>query len=343
MWPIQQPWVSVDHVPATLHGLSIDVQELGVHLARIIAGEAVASGALRALDVMSGFGIADNTWLALLPADALAKALRLAVAPLQLPMKRTSTKGTIMNAIRNSPDTWRRPHHGRAWALGALVTLVALVVGLTLSVVPASVAATDGQREVSRAAAVTLKGHIDRADRALAKASKRVRAGRYHRAIKSLRRARLHTNRANTTARALIGAPPADPESDDPPGPPAVLAATKLDYRISTGTVALFNHHRKPRLVTALRRTLTAAQTGRDRILDVVIAQPEEGEGGDYADGMADTLGQYAREVSAISTAIKNFTLSPAGRTGLRNALARAQATQAKMTKAFGGGERAAH
>ena len=245
-----------------------------------------------------------------------------------------------MNAVRNRPEASRRPLHGRGRALGAVV---ALVVGLTMSVVPASVAATESQREDTRAAAGTLKGHIDRADRALAKASKQVRAGRYHRAIKSLRRARLHTNQANTTARSLIGAPPADPESDDTPGPPAVLAATNLDYRISTGTVALFDRHRKPRLVAALRRTLTAAQTGRDRILDVVIAQPEEGEGGDYADGMADTLVQYGREVSAISTAIKTFTLSPAGRTGLRNALARAQATQAKVTKAFGGGERAAH
>ena len=245
-----------------------------------------------------------------------------------------------MNDVRNRPEASRRPLHHRGRTLGAVV---ALVVGLTMSVAPASVAATDGQRADTRAAAGTLKGHIDRADRALARASRQVRAGRYHRAIKSLRRARLHTNQANTTARSLIGAPPADPESDDPPGPPAVLAATNLDYRISTRTVALFNRHRRPRLVAALRRTLTAAQTGRDRILDVVIAQPEEGEGGDYADGMADTLGQYSREVSAISTAIKTFTLSPAGRTGLRNALARAQATQAKVTTAFGGGERAAH
>ena len=164
-----------------------------------------------------------------------------------------------MNAVRNRPEASRRPLQGRGRALGAVV---ALVVGLTMSIVPASEAATDSQREDARAAAATLKGHVDRADRALARASKQVRAGRYHRAVKSLRRARLHTNQANTTARSLIGAPPADPASDDPPGPPAVLAATNLDYRISTRTVALFDHHRKPRLVAALRRTLSAAQPG---------------------------------------------------------------------------------
>ena len=104
--------------------------------------------------------------------------------------------------------------------------------------------------------------------------------------------------------------------------------------------MALFDHQTNAKLVHALRLTVQTAQVKRDSVLDPVIALPPEGEGGDYADGMADNLAMYNREVQTIQNALANFTLSQSGVDGLTNALARAKATKAKVTKAFGGGER---
>ena len=236
------------------------------------------------------------------------------------------------------PDQRRRPKSILAVLLAAVVTM-----GLTASPVTASVARAGADGEVARAAALSLKGEIRAADDSLARARAQIRAHRYYKAVRSLERVTRHTRRANAAAQALIGAPPADPESDDPPGPPAVLAATRLDYRISTGAIALFDEQRRTGLVRRLRGVVGTAQIRRDQVLDVVFGLPQEGDGADYADGLADTLGLYDREVKAISAALNAFTLSDSGRTGVHNALARAEATRTNMIKAFGGGERPAH
>jgi hypothetical protein len=92
-------------------------------------------------------------------------------------------------------------------------------------------------------------------------------------------------------------------------------------------------------LVTALASTITTAQLIRDRLLNAVIALDPEGAGADFADGMPDTLDGYGDEVANLTEAIADDKLSTGGATALRTALARSNATLAKMNAAFGGGE----
>ncbi len=216
-------------------------------------------------------------------------------------------------------------------SLTTLALAVTLALGMGLS---------SGPAEAASSAAAPAPSHAALADQALARAAAQIRAHDYVKARSSLTAVRRHTKAANVNAKALIGAQPTDPESDDLPGPPAVLAALRLDNRITTRTVALFDGKTNENLVYALRLTVGVAQIPRDGMLDAVIALPEEGDGGDYADGMADSLAQYTREVNVIANARANFTLSPSAQTGLTNALARARATKAKVDGAFGGGER---
>jgi hypothetical protein len=220
--------------------------------------------------------------------------------------------------------------------------VAALVLGLDMS--PATAAPDRSPTSAVRASATApAPTQIQRADNAFARAVALIGAGHNGRARKRLAGVQRHTRRANVQAFQLIGAPPTDPESDDPPGPPAVLAAVKLDYRIATGAVALFNGRRQAALVLALRDTVRVAQVRRDVVLDKVIALPPEGAGSDYSDGMSDTLGLFTREVNTIATATTTFTLSASGEVGLNKALARARATKVKVDRAWGGGERPAH
>ena len=50
-----------------------------LQLTRLVGVEAAASGLVRGLDQLTGLGITDSLWLALVPADALIKALRATV------------------------------------------------------------------------------------------------------------------------------------------------------------------------------------------------------------------------------------------------------------------------
>ena len=233
--------------------------------------------------------------------------------------------------------TLRHRTHRSMTHLVAAGAALGLMLTVAVSTGAGSASATTSP---TAAAANPVTTHVKKADAALARAVQHIHAKKYAAARKDLTAVRSHTSKANAAAKALIGAPPTDPESDDLPGPPAVLAVTKLDTRISTGTVALFDHQTNAKLVHALRLTVQTAQVKRDSVLDPVIALPPEGEGGDYADGMADNLAMYNREVQTIQNALANFTLSQSGVDGLTNSLARAQATKAKVTKAFGGGER---
>jgi hypothetical protein len=122
-----------------------------------------------------------------------------------------------------------------------------------------------------------------------------------------------------------------------------VLAALRLDSRVTAATVPLFNGIRRPRVVRQLRLTVAAAQTRRDALLDPVLALPPEDAGADYADGLADTLGLFTREVKALRSALGGYRLTAPARGALTAAYRRAVATQAEMNAAYGGGERAAH
>ncbi|HWM03070.1 MAG TPA: hypothetical protein VNP92_12135 [Actinophytocola sp.] len=212
-----------------------------------------------------------------------------------------------------------------------------LILALSLGIAPAPM--LFGQADQAFAAAVAPKRAptpIQRADNALHRAVVTFRAHRYREARAWLTAVRRNVKLANQRAAGLIGAPPTDPESDDPPGPAAVLRVLALEHRVGMAVVPLFNGTTAPRNVDALRLTLWSSEYRRNIILGRVIALPPEGAGADYADGMGDTLGTYAGEVRLITTALNSFQLTSSGRVSLGNALARVRATQAAVTRAFG-------
>lgn len=180
---------------------------------------------------------------------------------------------------------------------------------------------------------------ITRANAALAAATTEIHAGHPRRAITALGTLRYQLGLAHKAAMNQIGKPPADPESDEPPGPPAVLAVLALEHRIDLGVVPLFDGRTRTDVIDALRSTLYADHQRRNAILDRVIALPAEGARGDYEDGMADTLAQYPKEEKQLTTALATYRLTATSNTGLRNALTRVRATTAKVNAAFGGGE----
>jgi hypothetical protein len=213
--------------------------------------------------------------------------------------------------------------------------------GLTALVLGLGLAFTAGTDPASAAPAPEpYKTEITGANAALDASIADIRARHYGRAKQDLTSARAHVLGANTAAAGLIGAPPTDPESDDLPGPPAVTAVLKLDQRVTTRLVPMYDGLNRPGVVRKLRSAMAGAQTRRDALIAPVLALPPEGDGADYADGLADSLPIYAQEVKALQTALNTYTLSDSARVGLTNALARARATRATMTAAFGGGER---
>ncbi|MCW2767470.1 MAG: hypothetical protein JWO11_3429 [Nocardioides sp.] len=241
----------------------------------------------------------------------------------------------------------RRPRFPRAvTTLGLAMTLV-----LGAGIGSATAARPDASRPTPVAqagrtqGAVVSKSHpvtneVKKAQAALASAAAEIGAGHYLNGRQSLAVVRSQGKAAQVDATALIGKPPTDPESDDPPGPPAVMAVLKLEHSIDTGVVALFDKMTRPKVLSALRRTLASTQNRRTIMLNTVIALPPEGAGADYSDDMPDTLGMFSQEVKAISAALATFKLTSSGKSGLTHALARAKATKTKMQKAFGGGER---
>ena len=180
---------------------------------------------------------------------------------------------------------------------------------------------------------------IERAKTALSKAETDIAAHRYGQARDSLKILLRNVVEANRAAEAQIGLPPTDPESDEPPGPGSVFAVLSLDHQVTMHLVPLFDGLTDAGVITSLQDTLTRTHRSRDAMLDMVIALPAEGARGDYDDGMADTLGMYPSEENLITTALLSFDLTAPARTGLSNALARVQATEAKVVAVWGGGE----
>ncbi len=180
---------------------------------------------------------------------------------------------------------------------------------------------------------------IARANAALERAEVRFAQHRFGLGLDALEALRRAGGEAHQAAVAQIGRPPADPESDEPPGPPAVLAVLGLEHRIGTRIPAIFNGMRRKPVVDSLQYTLWITHTRRDRMLDVVIALDQEGAGADYADGMADTLPAFDNEVVTLLSGLETYVLTASGRAGLTNALERATATRNRVNDAFGGGE----
>lgn len=227
-------------------------------------------------------------------------------------------------------------------------TMLSVVVALGISglTAPAAWSADDPTRATSSThgtqmapVARVVSTPITRANAALTKATAEVQANHPRRAVRALRDLRYQLGRAHVAAMRLIGAPPTDPESDEPPGPPAVLKVLGLEHRVGVKVVPLFNGRTRTDVVDGLRAVLNSTHRRRDVMLDRVIGLPAEGARGDYEDGMADTLGQYTQEVNQLSTAVTTYKLTSTSKVTLDHALTRVRATKAKVDATFGGGE----
>jgi hypothetical protein len=179
---------------------------------------------------------------------------------------------------------------------------------------------------------------IHRTETALANAEEHIDEAEYTKAIVSLRAVRVSLGRADKAARHQMNAVPADPEAETTPGPDSIIAALNVDQEAIVRVAGLFNGN-SGTLVTALASTITSAQLIRDRLLNTIIALDPEGGGADYSDGMADTLDGYTDEVANLTEALADDKLSAGGKAALQTALARSNATLAKINAAFGGGE----
>ena len=227
---------------------------------------------------------------------------------------------------------------------------LALIVGLfALSGTPASASAATPVAKAAQEAEepVVLPGRvasaIRRTQRALDHAEEHLDEGEYAQSVTSLRAVRRNMYRADKAARRQMTAAVAEPPEDadvEPTttGPDSVIAVLNLDATITQSLSGLFDTNSKgvvDGLTHAMYRTLNA----RDRLLDSVIALDPETTGAAYADGMADTVDGYADEVATLAEALQDDQLSVGGRKVLTKALVQVQATNAKVTTAFGGGE----
>jgi len=232
---------------------------------------------------------------------------------------------------------------------------LALIVGLAFSAPAVAKPASDtgrGAGPVAKAAqddddAPVLPSRmstaITRAQRSLDKAAEHIDEGEYTKAIVSLRGLRRNMYRADRAATRLLNAPapPEDAEEDGdetPSGPDAVIAVLGLEHDIVVGLAGLFDANSQG-VVDALTHGLFRTLNARDRMLAAVIGLDPEGAGADYADGMADTVADYADEVDNLTEALQDDTLSAGGTRVLTTALAQVTATNTTVTSAFGGGE----
>ena len=182
----------------------------------------------------------------------------------------------------------------------------ATMLALALTLGAGVVAAQDAS-----AVPITVRDPVQRADQALAKARTLLANDHPGRAVDALLVVKHQIWLANKAAMAQIGKPPKDPESDDPPGPPAVFAVLAVDHRVATTVVPLFDGQARPRVVDTLLLTLRATQGRRDALLAKVIALPAENGRDDYTDDMADRLSMFNQEVKQVSTALSTYSLTP--------------------------------
>lgn len=224
---------------------------------------------------------------------------------------------------------------GAARGLLAAVTAAGLAVGIALSPVatPTADAATVCARKPSPA---TLSVTVTRARAALDAVVTSVHHRNYDRAVDRLRALRPQIRIAHTKATSLIGKPPTDPESNEPPGPGAVLKVAGLEHQVTVKLVPLYDGLRGQTL-EPLGSTLNVTAKCRDVMLDKVIALRPGRD--DYTDGLSDTLPDYKQELTALSTALTSYDLTAAARTALQQARKIVTGTRDEMQRVFGGGE----
>lgn len=122
-------------------------------------------------------------------------------------------------------------------------------------------------------------------------------------------------------------------------GPARVIWVLNLEHRVAMSLLPPFNGLTSSSVINALQTTLSTTFANRTARLKAVVALPQEGAGGDYDDGMADTLTLYSAEVSAYTAARSQFRLTAQASTALTKDLAQVRATSLQVTTRFGGGE----
>ncbi len=224
------------------------------------------------------------------------------------------------------------------------VPLLVAVMTLVLMASPATAAVTSTHGAPRPAATDSSTALLARsspqakADAALARSVARLRAGQSRKAVRALRSLAVHVARAQRQAIGTIGKPPSDPESDEPPGPAAVLAVLGLDHRVTSTLVPLVSTQKKARVVRGLGLALQRTHVRRNRMIGKVVTLPPA-MGDDYADGMSDVLGQFPSELSQIDAALASTGLTTVGRTTLTKARSRVARANELMLAEYGGGE----
>lgn len=219
-----------------------------------------------------------------------------------------------------------------AWAI-TLVTGLVLALGLTaLTVVDADAVEQDPRAQAAETAQT-------RAKSALALAIAELNKHHPGKANAALRTYAKESARAHRQAIGLIGEPPTDPESDDVPGPPAILKMIRLDHKATMSLVPHLDGQTATGTVAALRKALQVTHTQRNRMIAQVTGLPPEGTGSDYADSMSDVLGIFPKELTLIDTGLGSYTLTDVGRTSLSATRERVAAADEMMNGAYGGGE----
>jgi hypothetical protein len=229
------------------------------------------------------------------------------------------------------------PRRGPRRVAAAMVGLSA--VAALLAGTPSQATASTAGTCVPSTPTLAYKPAVTAATDALTKTLTNLQNHRYVKAVAHLRIVGHQTRIAHTAATALIGRPPTDPESDEPPGIAAVQRVAGLEHQIAVKLTPTFQNVTDATVVHSLGRKLNVAVSCRDVMLAKVIAL-RPGARDDYADGLADTLPGYDKELTAISTALAGTGLTTAASASLQTAQQVVTATRTDMQRVFGGGER---
>jgi len=239
-----------------------------------------------------------------------------------------------MHALGRDRNGDALPRSGGAKRLSFVLAVI-----LSLSFVAATITTPAQAAERTTTASAAAVDPVPLANAAIARTQVQIRRLQIASAIKTLGTLRTYVRRSHTAAMAQIGKPPTDPESDDLPGPPAVIVDLALENRVTRALVPLVNRRLRADIVQALNYTLYVAHTLRQQMLTRVTGLDPEGDGGDYADGLSDRLPMYAAEVALITNGLRTYKLTAAGRLALQRALTRSRLANATMIAAYGGGE----
>jgi len=234
------------------------------------------------------------------------------------------------------PRRTRRPAR-HTTVVGAVV----LTVALSGLVAPSTWAADTRRTTTSPATSLrsTAPTPLSRATASLTLALAELRKGHPGKAAAAFNALARRTDRAHTAAVRLIGKPPTDPESDEPPGPGAVLKMLGFDHKVTVTLVPLLNRQKGSRVVRSMANALTRTHVRRNGMISRVVALPPEGAGDDYSDGLSDVLGTFPAEIKQIDTALATYVLTTAGRRSLTSTRARVVVANRLMNNAYGGGE----